>query len=93
MILFYAVQSLRQKFKSKKHNSNPAHNSDTAETHPEGAADNSAYQELELKNREPENSYHSLRINTRRTMNDETKIEDEAIYEEMDKVREKADIC
>ena len=93
MILFYAVQSLRQRSKSKKDNSKPEPNYDIPEIYPEGAADNSAYQELELKNREPENSYHSLRINTRRTMNDETKIEDEAIYEEMDQVREKANIC
>ena len=89
MILLYAIQLLRQKFKSKKHNSKPAHNSDTAETHPEGAAENSAYQELDLRNKEPENSYQALRMNTRRRINNETRIEDEANYQELDKVREK----
>ena len=89
MILLYAVQSLRQRFKSKKDNSKPAHNYDSPETHPEGAADNSAYQELDLRNKEPENSYQVLRMNTRRRINAETKIEDEANYQELDKVREK----
>ena len=89
MILLYAVQSLRQRFKSKKDVSKPAHNYDTPETHPDGAADNSAYQELDLRNKEPENSYQALRMNTRRRINNETKIEDEANYQELDKVREK----
>ena len=81
--------SLRRRFKSQKDVSEPAHNYDTPETHPEGVADNSAYQELELKNREPENSYQALRMNTRRRIDNETKIEDEAGYQELDKVREK----
>ena len=81
--------SLRRRFKSKKDKSKPAHNYDTPETHPEGAADNSAYQELDLRNKEPENSYQALRMNTRRRINNETKIEDEANYQELDKVREK----
>ena len=81
--------SLRRRFKSKKDVSEPAHNYDTPETHPEGVGDNSAYQELELKNREPENSYQALRVNTRRRIDNETKIEDEAGYQELDKVREK----
>ena len=89
MILLYAIQSLRQRFKSKKDVSKPPHNYDTPETHPEGAADNSAYQELDLRNKDPENSYQALRMNTRRRMNNETKIEDEANYQELDKVREK----
>ena len=89
MILLYAVQSLRQRFKSKKDNSKPAHNYDTPETHPEGATENSAYQELDLRNKDPENSYQALRMNTRRRINNETKIEDEANYQELDKVREK----
>ena len=80
---------LRQRFKSKKDNSKPAHNYDTPETPPESAADNSAYQELELKNKEPENSYQALRVNRRQRINNETKIEDEANYQELDKVREK----
>ena len=88
MIFLYVIQSLRQRFKSKTDNSKPARNYDTPETHPEGAADNSAYQELDLGNREPENSYQALRMNTRRRMNNETKIEDEANYQELDKVRE-----
>ena len=88
IIFLYTIQSLRQRFKSKKDVSKPAHNYDTPETHPEGAADNSAYQELELKNREPENSYQALRMNTRRRINNETKTEDEANYQELDKVRE-----
>ena len=88
-ILLYAILSLRQRFKSKKDKSKPAHNYDTPETHPEGAADNSAYQELDLRNKDPENSYQALRMNTRRRMNNETKIEDEAGYQELDKVREK----
>ena len=89
MILLYAIQSLRQWFKSKKDVSKPAHNYDAPETHPEGAADNSTYQELDLRNKEPENSYQALRMNTRRRINNETKIEDEANYQELDKVREK----
>ena len=90
MILLYAIQSLRQRFKIKKDVSKPAHNYDTPETNPEGAADNSAYQELDLRNKEPENSYQALmRMNTRRRMNNETKIEDEANYQELDKVGEK----
>ena len=89
MILLYAIQSLRRRFKSKKDVCKPTHNYDTPETHPESAADNSAYQELELKNREPENSYQALRVNTRRRIDNETKIEDEAGYQELDKVREK----
>ena len=83
------MMSLRQRFKSKKDVSKPAHNYDTPETHPESAAHSSTHQELELKNKEPENSYQALRMNTRRRMNDETKIEDEANYQELDKVREK----
>ena len=89
MILLYAIQSLRQRVKSKKDVSKPAHNYDTPETHPEGAEDNSTYQELDLRNKEPENSYQALRMNTRRRVNNETKIEDEANYQELDKVREK----
>ena len=89
MILVYAVQSLRQRFKSKKGNSKPAHNYDTPETHPESATENSPYQELDLRNKDPENSYQALRMNTRRRVNNETKIEDEANYQELDKVREK----
>ena len=89
MILLYAIQSLRQRVKSKKDVSKPAHNYDTPETHPEGAEDNSTYQELDLRNKEPENSYQALRMNTRRRINNETKIEDEANYQELDKVREK----
>ena len=89
MILLYAIQSLRQRVKSKKDVSKPAHNYDTPETHPEGAADNSAYQELDLRNKEPENSYQTLRMNTRKRINNETKIEDEANYQELDRVREK----
>ena len=81
--------SLRQRFKSKKDESKPAHNYDTPETHPETAGDNSAYQELDLRNKDPENSYQALRMNTRRRMNNETKIEDETGYQELDKVREK----
>ena len=77
-------------FKRKKDKSEPAPNYDTPETHPGGAADNSAYQELDLRNKEPENSYQALRMNTRkRIINNETKIEDEANYQELDKVREK----
>ena len=89
MILLYAIQSLRQRVKSKKDKSKPARNYDTPETHPEGAAENTAYQELDLRNKEPENSYQALRMNTRRRVNNETKIEDEANYQELDKVREK----
>ena len=89
MIFLYAILSLRQRFKSKKDVSKPAHNYETPETHPEGAGDNSTYQELELRNREPENSYQALRVNTRRRIDNETKIEDEAGYQELDKVREK----
>ena len=75
--------------KLKKDKPKAAHNYDTHETHPESAADNSAYQELDLRNKEPENSYQALRMNTRRRINIETKIEDEANYQELDKVREK----
>ena len=89
MIFHYGIMSLRRRFKSKKDKSKPANNYDTPETHPEGAADNSAYQELDLRNKEPENSYQALRMNTRRRINNETKIEDEANYQELDKVREK----
>ena len=89
MIFLYGITSLRRRFKRKKDESKPAHNYDTPETHPEGIADNSTYQELELKNREPENSYQALRVNTRRRIDNETKIEDEAGYQELDKVREK----
>ena len=89
MILLYAILSLRQRVKSKTDKSKPARNYDTPETHPEGAAENSAYQELDLRNKEPENSYQALRMNTRRRINNETKIEDEANYQELDKVREK----
>ena len=89
MILLYAVQSLRQRFKGKKDNSKPAHNYDTPETHPESATENSTYQELDLRNKEPENNYQALRMNRRRRINNETKIEDEANYQELDKVREK----
>ena len=89
MIFLYAILSLRQRFKSKKDNSKPAHNYDTSETHPETAADNSAYQELDLRNKETENSYQALRMNTRTRINNEKKIEDEANYQELDKVREK----
>ena len=42
-----------------------------------------------LKKKEPENSYQALRMNTRRKIDNETKIEDEANYQELDKVREK----
>ena len=72
MILLYAILSLRERVKSKKDVSQPAHNYDTPETHPEGAADNSAYQELDLRNKEPENSYQALRMNTRKRINNET---------------------
>ena len=89
MILLCAIQSLRQRVKSKKDVSKPAHNYDTPETHPEGAEDNSTYQELDLRNKEPENSYQGLRMNTRSRINNETKIEDDANYQELDKVREK----
>ena len=89
MIFLYGIQSLRRMFKRKKDKSEPAPNYDTPETHPEGAADNSSYQELELKNRKPENSYQALRMNRRQRINNETKIEDEANYQELDKVREK----
>ena len=88
MILLYAILSLRERVKSKKDVSQPAHNYDTPETHPEGATENSAYQELDLRNKDPENSYQALRMNTRRRVNNETKIEDEANYQELDKVRE-----
>ena len=89
MIFLYAILSLRQRFKSKKDVSKPAHNYETPETHPEGAADNSTYQELDFRNKDPENSYQALRVNTRRRIDNETKIEDEAGYQELDKVREK----
>ena len=91
IIFLYAIQSLRQSFKSKKDNSKPAHNYDTTETHPESVGDNSVYQELDLRNKEPENSYQALRMNARKRINYETKIEDEAGYQELDKVREKED--
>ena len=90
MILLYATQSLHQRFKSKKDETeNDDHNYDIPETHPEGAADNSAYQELDLRNKDPENIYQALRMNTRRRIANETKIEDEDHYEELDEVREK----
>ena len=88
-ILLYVILSLRQRFKSKQDVSKPAHNYDTPETHPEGAADNSTYQELDFRNKDPENSYQALQMNRRRRMKIETKIEDEAGYQELDKVREK----
>ena len=72
---------LRRRFKSKTDVSKHAHNYDTPETHPEGAADSSAYQELDLRNREPENSYQGLRMNTRERIDNETEIEDEAGYQ------------
>ena len=89
MLFRYGIMSLRQRVKSKNDHSKPTHNYDTPETDREGAAGNSAYQELELQNREPENSYQALKINTRRRIDNETKIEDEANYQELDKVREK----
>ena len=82
MIFLYGITSLRQRFKSKKDKSKPAHNYDTPETHPEDAsADNSTYQELDLPNREPENSYQALRMNTREIIDNEAEIEDEAGYQ------------
>ena len=63
----------------------------TPESHCEATEDNSLYQELELRNREPENSYQALKINRRKRVNSETKIEDEAAYQELDKVRENND--
>ena len=66
MIFLYGIMSLRQRFKSKKDESKPAHNYDTPE----------------------KNSYQALRMNTRKRINNETKIEDEANYQELDKVRE-----
>ena len=89
MVFIFGITSLRRRYKSKKDVSKPAHNYDTPETHPESAGDNSAYQELDLRNKDPENSYQALRMNTRRRINNETKIEDEANYQELDKVREK----
>ena len=89
MVFIFGITSLRRRYNSKQDVSKPAHNYDTPETHPESAADNSTYQELDLRNKEPENSYQALRMNTRRRMNNETKIEDEANYQELDKVREK----
>ena len=75
MIFHYGIMSLRRRF-----NKSP-------ETHPEGAIFNPAYQELDLRNKEHENSYESMRMNTRRRMNNVTKIEDEANYQELvDKV-------
>ena len=68
--------SLRQRFKSKKDVAKPAHHYDTPETHRDSAAENSAYEELDLRNKEPENSYQALRMNTRKRINNETKIED-----------------
>ena len=78
----------RQWFKSKRL-SKPACNHDTPDTDRESATDNSAYQELDLRNKDPENSYQALRMNTRRRIDNETNIEDEAGYQELDKVREK----
>ena len=69
MILPYAIQSLRQRFKTNRDESEPAHNHDTPETHPEGAAENSAYQELDLRNMDPENSYQALRMNMQKKKN------------------------
>ena len=79
----------RQWFKRKNDFSKPAQNDDIAETDRESAADISAYQELDLQNKDPENNYQALRVHRRRIMNNETKIEDEAGYQELDKVREK----
>ena len=89
MIFHNGIMSLRQRLKSKKDHSKPAHNYDTPETDRESAAENSAYQELDLQNREPENNYQALKMKTRRRINNETKTEDEANYQELDKVREK----
>ena len=54
MIFHFGIMSLRQRSKSKKDESKPAQNYDTPETHPESAADNATYQELDLRNKEPE---------------------------------------
>ena len=89
MVFIFGIMSLRRRFKSKKDVAKPAHNHDTPETHRDSAAENSAYQELDLRNKDPENSYQALRVNTRRRINNETRIEDESNYQELDKVREK----
>ena len=73
--------SLRRRIKSKRDVSKPAHTYDTSETHPDDAADSSTYQELDIRNREPEKSYQALRINTREIIDNEAKIEDEAGYQ------------
>ena len=62
---------LRQRFKGKKDVSKPAHNYDTPETHPDGAADSSTYQELELKNRQSENSYQASSENEQEKKNEQ----------------------
>ena len=82
MIFLYGIMLLRERFKSKRADNH-------TETHNEGATDNSMYQELGLRNRDPESNYQALRMNTRKRINNETKIEDEAGYENIDKVREK----
>ena len=89
MIFHYGIMSLRRRFKGKKDNSKPSNNYDAPETRPEGAIDNPAYEALDLRNKEPENSYESMRMDTRGRINNVTKIEDEANYQELDKVREK----
>ena len=90
MIFPYAIQLLRQRFKSKNDEPEPdEQNYDTPETYPEGAAENSAYQELDFLNSDPENIYQALRMNTRGRIDNETKIEDEDHYEELNEVREK----
>ena len=81
IIVFYAVQSLCRRLKSEKDDSKPVHNYDIPETHHEGADDNSTYQPLELQNREPENSYQALTVDTRKRLDSETKFEDEAGYQ------------
>ena len=83
MIFHYGIMSLRRRIKSKRDVSKPAHNYDTPETHPEDAADNSNYQELDLPNREPESSYQALRMNTKEIIVNEAEIEDEAGYQKV----------
>ena len=90
MIFPYVIQLLRQRSKSKNDEPEPdEHNYDTPQTYPEGAAENSAYQELDFLNSDPENIYQALRMNTRGRIDNETKIEDEDHYEKLNEVREK----
>ena len=90
MIFIYIVQCLCHRLNNRGDNSKPEPHT-VPETYREEKETISAYQELDVRRRDVEDNYQSLRVNSRNVRNDEVIVENEPSYQGLNNVRENND--